>query len=162
MPSKKAQGPLLYIHQPFSRTPSIKMQDVYTIKREIIHPEEEEQIKKKQISVAEKEIGEIGKVPIPIEMSKPEKPQESRPPRSSFSRVKSFKEMNLQERLEYLINFPKVLPPVPCVFYTIDKNYQGYLIDHKEDHITIEFHDKTTKTLSVQELKNIIMIGIKK
>jgi hypothetical protein len=160
MPSKKTQGPLLYIHQPFSRTPSVKMQDVYKIKPDLEQPEGEITKRKPNVSIAEKDLEHV-KVPIPIEVSAPETAKNN-PSRSTFNRVKSFKEMNLKERLDYLINFPKVLPPVPCVFYTIEQNYQGYLIDYQEDHITIEFHDKTTKSLAVQEIKDIIMIGIKK
>jgi hypothetical protein len=152
MSSKKMKGPLLYIHQPFTRPPSVNMQEVY--KNNVLLEKE----KPKELKV-EEEVSE--KVPIPIELSKPEKVQ-TQQPRSSFNRVKSFKELNIKERLEYLINFPKVLPPVPCVFYTADQNYQGYLIEYIEDQITIEFHDKNTKVLSVNELQDVIMIGIKK
>ena len=81
--------------------------------------------------------------------------------RTSFSRVKPFKEMDLNERLDYLINFPKVLPPVPCVFYTVEKNYQGYLNEYAEDQVTIKFHDQTSKTLSLDAIKDVLMIGIK-
>jgi hypothetical protein len=152
MSSKKKQGPLLYIHQPFTRPPSVKMQEVY--KNNVLLEREHHKDLKVEEKVSEK-------VPIPIEVSKPENVQ-TQQPRSSFNRVKSFKEMNIRERLDYLINFPKVLPPVPCVFYTADENYQGYLVEYMEDRITIEFHDKNTKFLSVSELQDIIMIGIKK
>jgi hypothetical protein len=149
MTSQKSGGPLLYIHQPFTRPPSVNMQQVFKNKQDIVQHDPPR---------AEEKVSE--KVPISIEVPKTEMSQTEQP--SSFNRVKSFKEMDLKERLEYLINFPKVLPPVPCVFYTADNNYQGYLIDYNQDQITIEFHDKTTKNLSVSELKDVIMIGIRK
>lgn len=154
MSSQKSGGPLLYIHQPFTRPPSVKMQEVFKNKQETLLPEAE-----KNTIWAEEKVSEY--VPVSIEVPKTEKIQNEQTT-SSFNRVKSFKEMDLKERLEYLINFPKVLPPVPCVFYTADHNYQGYLIDYKEDQITIEFHDKTTKDLTVSELIDVIMIGIRK
>lgn len=169
MSSKKQQGPLLYIYQPFSRTPSkINMQEVYTNRQETEPPKEEKQIGEevnKKISLAKKE---VLLEPIPIKVTKSENqqttssaPQYDRQ-RPSFSRVKPFKELNLMERLDYLINFPKVLPPVPCVFYTANKNYQGYLIEYTDQQVTIQFHDQNTETIALDELKDIIMIGIKK
>lgn len=82
--------------------------------------------------------------------------------RTAMNRVKPFKEMDIQERLDYLINFPKVLPPVPCVFYTDQNNYQGYLSEYDDQQITIKLYDQTNKTIPLHELKNILMIGIKR
>ena len=49
----------------------------------------------------------------------------------SFNRVKSFKEMNTIERLNYLVHFPKLLPPVPCVFVTKSRSVKGFLMNKK-------------------------------
>lgn len=138
------------------------MQDVFTNKREQL--EEVELIReenKKKISGTKK--GEFNE-PIPIEVIKSESQQsvKAEKKRSSFSRVKSFKELDIKGRLDYLINFPKVLPPVPCLFNTGEKSLQGYLSEYKDNQVTIKFHDQTTETIDVHELKDIIMIGIKK
>lgn len=161
MSTKESRGPLLYIHQPLTRMPTTKMQDVYTNKHEMgqkqeEEPKGEERRRKKPSKTREEDLE-----PIPVEIANEEKPHEEKS-RPSFNRVKGFKEMNISERLEYLINFPKVLPPVPCVFYTANQNYQGYLSDYMEDQITIQFHDQTTKTFAVQDLKDVIMIRINK
>jgi hypothetical protein len=66
------------------------------------------------------------------------------------------------ERLEYLENFPKALPPAPCVFYTEEKNLQGYLVEYNEQDVTIRFPNQTTETISLKNLKDVMMIGIKK
>ncbi|MFK9095472.1 CotO family spore coat protein [Bacillus salipaludis] len=158
----RSKGPLLYVHQPFSRTPTNNnMQEIYTNK-EKQEPQEELPLRnenQKKISLAKKELFQE---PIPIEVAKSEKPQASHQQRASFSRVKPFKEMELKERLDYLINFPKVLPPVPCNFYTTEENYQGYLKEYDHHQVTIQFHDQTSKTIPFEELKDVIMIGIKK
>ncbi|MEH7500762.1 CotO family spore coat protein [Neobacillus drentensis] len=150
MLNNKSKGPLLYIHQPFARTPATKMQDVYTSKQEPELLEEEKPI------------------PIQKEETRTENPQttftktlqEKR--HSTLNRVKPFKEMNIKERLDYLNNYPIVLPPPPCVFITDKKNYQGYLTEYDGHEATIRFHDQTTKTVPVIALKNVILIGLKK
>ncbi|WP_312471270.1 CotO family spore coat protein [Neobacillus sp.] len=167
MSKKKSIEPLIYVNQSFSRTTSNKnMQEIYTSKQEKEHLIEEKagNVSKRKISLAKKELKHE---PIPIEVVNSENPQpissaQDQKQRASFKRVKPFKEMELNERLDYLINFPKVLPPVPCVFYTAEESYQGYLVDYDNHQLTIQFHDQTSKTLSLNELKDVIMIGIKK
>ena len=124
MMSKKSQGPLLYIHQPFTRTPSNKMQDVFTNRDDQLEDKPaatEENIKKTSVPRKE-EFNE----PIPIEVAKSDnlKAVHKEKPRSSFKRLKSFKEMDISERVDYLINYPSVLPPVPCLFLTSEKSLQ--------------------------------------
>jgi hypothetical protein len=144
------------------------MQEIYTNKQD-----QEQLIEKKQLEKEVKKKKSHGKkevLPgtIPIEITNLDNQQTISSPskhdkhRSSFSRVKPFKEMDLYERLEYLVNFPKVLPPVPCVFITVEGNYQGYLTEYDEHQVTIQFHDQTSKTLPLDEIKDVIMIGIKK
>ena len=176
MSRKKSKGPLLYIQQPFARTPAMNMQDTYTIRHEEVILEEEvpkEEESSKKISLAKKEIiqdnatREITKLEDPSTTVQTKSPASSTPsqdkkPTSSFNRVKPFKEMNIMERLDYLNNYPRVLPPARCVFVTLEENYQGYLIEYDGQEATIQFQDKSTKTFPANALKNIIMIGIKK
>jgi len=157
MSTKKRKGPLLYIHQPFARTPATNMQDTYTIRQELVEPDEEmpsEDDSKKTISLAKKQL-------VPEQITKDMTKFQNKK-QTSLNRVKPFKEMNLEERLDYLINYPKVLPPAPCVFVTEEKNYQGYLIEYDSEDVTIRFHDQTTKTMPVHALKNVLLIGLKK
>jgi hypothetical protein len=164
MSKKSGQRPLLFIDQPFTRTPSdYNMQEVYTNKRELGQKELEQELgqrdKRKPKKGAFQEL-------VPIELSANETQTADdaathhEKSHSSFKRVKSFKEMNLTERLDYLFHFPKVLPPVPCVFFTTHQNYQGYLTNYENDQVTIQFHDQTTKTIPVAQITNVIMIGI--
>ncbi|MBT2729324.1 hypothetical protein J7E63_20740 [Bacillus sp. ISL-75] len=163
MSEKKSKGPLLYIHQPFARTPATNMQDIYTSRQEEEKPLEAESQKK--ISLLKKEIVQE---PIGTEGSRSDNPATKSPrsiqerQHSPFNRVKPFKEMDIKERLDYLINYPKVLPPPPCVFITEEKNYQGYLTEYDGNEVTIRFHDQSTNTVPVHALKGVILIGIKK
>ena len=51
----------------------------------------------------------------------------------SFNRIKGFKEMTILEKLNYLENFPKQLPPVPCIFMTNNSSIKGFLQKVMED-----------------------------
>jgi hypothetical protein len=167
MATKKSKGPLLYIHQPFVRTPATNMQDVYISNLELEQLEAEKPLgeeSKKKISLAKKEVVQE---PIAKEGSRTENPADTSPTKQgkqhySFNRVKPFKEMDIKERLDYLINYPKVLPPAPCVFITDVINYQGYLIEYNGQEATIRLYDQSTKTVPVNSLKGVLLIGIKK
>ncbi|MFP7295802.1 CotO family spore coat protein [Neobacillus niacini] len=166
MEKRTKRGPLLYVSQTFLNTPMKNMQEVFTNRQEVQLPIEEpvieeESNKKKSFEVS------LAKTDLPKEtkdkdlkkdqsiQSKQEKPR-------TFNKVKGFREMNLKERLEYLENFPKALPPVPCVFYTEEKNLQGYLVEYNEQEVTIRFPNQTTETIPFKELKDVMMIGIKR
>ncbi|MEH7375278.1 CotO family spore coat protein [Neobacillus drentensis] len=169
MSEKKSKGPLLYIHQPFARTPATNMQDIYTSRQEDEELVGEEKLveaeSKKKISLLKMEIVQelIGTEASRSDNSATKSTtsiQERK--HSPFNRVKPFKEMDIKERLDYLINYPIVLPPPPCVFITEEKNYQGYLTEYDGNEVTIRFHDKSTKTVPVHTLKGVILIGLKK
>jgi Spore coat protein CotO len=79
----------------------------------------------------------------------------------SFNRVKSFKEMNTVERLNYLVHFPKLLPPVPCVFVTKSRSVKGFLVNKTEDAIEIKQFNDQMMQISIGELIEVKMIGLK-
>src|SRR3954468_11316948 len=160
------KGPLLYVSQTFLNTPIKNNQEVFTNRQEVQLPIEEPQLeeesdKKKvfEVSLAKTDLPEKSKVK---EVKAENKAQTNQEKQRNFNRVKGFREMNLIERLEYLANFPKALPPVPCVFYTEEKNYQGYLVEYNEQEIAIRIPNQTTETIPVKNIKDIIMIGIRR
>ncbi len=171
MPKKKGSGPLLYINQTFSRKPfNHNMQEVYTSKPEIEEPEIEEIVAEEMMEEIQTKTlkTDAFREPISIEVEKEDNShaavssEQKEKHHSYLKRVKPFNEMEVSERIDYLLNIPKILPPVPCVFYTTNQNYQGYLTDFEENQVTIQFHNKTTTTIPIAEIKNITMIGLKK
>jgi Spore coat protein CotO len=160
------KGPLLYVSQTFLNTPVKNNQEVFTNRQEVQLPIEEPQLeeekeKKKvfEVSLAKTDLPKVSKKK---EVKEEIKAQTNQEKQRNFNRVKGFKEMNLIERLEYLANFPKALPPVPCVYYTEEKNYQGYLVEYNEQEITIRIPNQKTETIPVKNIKDIIMIGIRR
>jgi hypothetical protein len=163
---KTKRGPLLYVSQTFLDTPIKNMQEVFTNRQEVQLPIEEPQLeeegkKKKgfEVSLAKKD---LPKEPKEKTLKQEQSIQAKQDKPRKFNKVKSFSEMDLMERLEYLENFPKALPPVPCVFYTEEKNYQGYLVEYNDKDITIRFPNQTTEVIPFKKLKDVMMIGIKR
>lgn len=78
----------------------------------------------------------------------------------SFKRVKSFKEMTITERLEYLLNFPKQLPPVPCIVITINENVRGFVTALDGEKVELKLMDQTLTTINVHTIQEVKMIGI--
>jgi hypothetical protein len=165
MEKKTKRGPLLYVSQTFLDTPVKNMQEIFTNRQEVQLPLEEPKLEEEsnkkvfEVSLAKTDLPKESKVK---EVKQEKKTQSNQEKQRAFNRVKGFKEMDLMERLEYLDNFPKALPPVPCVFYTEEKNYQGYLVEYNEQDVTIRFPNQTTETIPLKNLKDVLMIGIKR
>lgn len=80
----------------------------------------------------------------------------------TFQRLKSFKEMNILERLDYLINFPKQLIPVSCQFETEDQSIRGFLVNKTEESIEVRKHDGDVITIDIKSLKEVKMLGMRR
>lgn len=81
--------------------------------------------------------------------------------RASFNRVKSFKEMNLQERINYLYNFPQQLPPVPCIFESAEESIRGFLVGRTAEEIEVRKMDGTIIKMTIASLNSVKMIGLR-
>lgn len=185
MTEKKEKEPLFYIQQPNFQFPENKMQTVYSSRKaelerknkqletgsELLDHSTKEKQKKKLEEEAVEKVANQEKVQEAIEefeASREEKKEgpsfafttEKRKP--SFQRVKSFKEMNTAERLEYLIDFPKQLPPIPCIFETEEKAIRGFLAAKDEEWIEIKLFDESSEKISIHSLKGVKMIGLRR
>ncbi|WP_400246557.1 CotO family spore coat protein [Niallia sp. JL1B1071] len=85
---------------------------------------------------------------------------EKSPRKPAFKRLKSFKEMEIVEKLEYLLNFPKQLPPVPCNVITANENIRGFIVDLTEGNVDIKLMDQSIVTLKITAIQEVRMIGI--
>jgi hypothetical protein len=182
---KKEMEPLFYIQQPILKFPENKMQTVYSSRKAELerkkrqletgselhdHPTIEKH-KKKLEEEAVKKVTDQEKVQEAIEEFESGREEKKEGPsfafttekrKPSFQRVKSFKEMNTTERLDYLIDFPKQLPPIPCIFETEEKAIRGFLASKDEEWIEIKLFNETTEKISIQLLKEVKMIGLRR
>ncbi|MGD6855219.1 CotO family spore coat protein [Bacillus infantis] len=183
---KKTKEPMLYIHQPSFKMPDIKMQEVYSAKnakkQEKLPADRQtaDNSKKSKPSGQREEsiFGPAGPELVSAERKEvvqsaisdyqdahlEKKEEESRKQGFfSFQRVKPFKEMNVEERLEYLVNFPKQLPPVPCLIFTEEKTFRGIVQSMPSEHeVEIKLMDQSLETISIKSIKEIRMIGFTK
>lgn len=85
---------------------------------------------------------------------------EKAPRKPAFKRLKSFKEMGIVEKLEYLLHFPKQLPPVPCIVITANENIRGFIVDLTEENADIKLMDQSIVTLKISTIQEVRMIGM--
>lgn len=85
---------------------------------------------------------------------------EKSPRKPAFKRLKSFKEMEIVEKLEYLLNFPKQLPPVPCIVITANENIRGFIVGLTDGNVDIKLMDQSIVTLKITAIHEVRMIGI--
>lgn len=85
---------------------------------------------------------------------------EKNPRKPAFKRLKSFKEMGIVEKLEYLLHFPKQLPPVPCLVITTKDDVRGFVVDLTEENVDIKLMDQSVVTIKISTIQEVRMIGI--
>lgn len=175
MMEKRQKGPLFYLQQPNLQLPKAKMQESYSSKRA--------EIEKQSVTLAEE--NKFDKTTKEAEKKKGAEKRENNlkandaqqgeknnqssfefqiksKNKPSFQRVKSFKEMNILERLDYLIDFPKQLPPVPCIFEIEGNTLQGYLIGKTNEQIEIKQFDGKIETVHIQAIREVRMAGLRR
>lgn len=187
---QEKKEPLLYIHQPVYKAPTVKMQESFSIKeaerRKLLLLKQREAEKKPEIEKPEqkkrkspepkgefKEGKSVEKettlnlTPEEVQntineynQSHEKKEPEKRRNAQGLRRVTPFREMEIAEKLNYLYNFPRQLPPVPCLFQTKTNALRGILIEKSDEEIEVKLFDKTVKTIPIKELTEVKMIGL--
>ncbi|WP_057774170.1 CotO family spore coat protein [Cytobacillus dafuensis] len=189
MLKKKQKAPLFYIQQPVIQLPVGNMQEIYSSKRaenKLTMPaaysiEENTNLpsSKEESFSSEIEVSELKKAEMVIKDSEmvqevidsieekninsssfESKPKMKLTP--SFKRLKSFKEMNNLERIDYLKEFPKQMPPVPCIFETEENSWRGIFVGKNDETIEIKLLDGKSKSIEIQALKEIRMVGFRR
>lgn len=184
---KNKRQPLLYIHQPDLSFPQTSMQTSFSSKQPAVEEEEkaaaqlniDEMAEKAEASaieekakdevIEEKKAEEIQnkadlasygtEAKVQEVISEFEKVQNNE--RKGLQRIKKFKEMNKLERIDYLLHFPKQLPPVPCVFISEGEEVRGFIVSSENDEIKVRTLDGNIQTIDLQLLKTIKMIGFR-
>nr|WP_251025782.1 CotO family spore coat protein [Bacillus sp. ISL-47] len=182
---KKEKQPLFYIQQPNFQFPETKMQTVYSSRKAELENKNKqletgselhdhttiEKHKNMIEDAAVEKVADKEKVQEAIEEFEASREEKKEAPsfafttekrKPSFQRVKGFKEMDTAERLDYLIDFPKQLPPIPCIFETEEKAIRGFLATKDKEWIEIKLFDESIEKISIQSLKEVKMIGLRR
>jgi Spore coat protein CotO len=86
--------------------------------------------------------------------------EESKHPAQTFRRLPPFKELNLDEKLEYITASINGKVPFPCEFSTDTDTYKGVLIDNTDSEIRLKTFQGDEVSFVREALKSIRMIGL--
>lgn len=154
---KFAKNPLLYIHQPSIGTPKAPMQHHYTTPKKA--PAEQAVTKEtKNVQTRPVKRDNFSKKSVSEEDDTNEAADES--DESSDQERKKFKDMTLNERIEYFVNSPKHVPVMKCEVKTEERNYRGIIVDFKEENIIMRVGRRTSTTgIPFEKVDDIRLIG---
>lgn len=167
----KKREPLFFIQQPKIQSPQGKMQESFSARQAEKRRQEQlklqraeqdtvEAEKKKKVRRKKEEFSlppeEVQKTIEDYE----EKKAEENKNEYGLRRLKPFREMGTDERIDYLSNFPKRLPPVPCHFQTKDKGWKGTLLEKRGEEIIVRLFDMSEITIPLKDLTEVKMIGL--
>ncbi|CAM4057958.1 CotO family spore coat protein [Lederbergia lenta] len=169
----KKGEPLLYIHQPDFVKPDLNMQDMYKTEEK---EEEDESTKKEKVNSNLNESNSNQHIkPDDVESHQEEKNLEKEKNEQleapkfpikqmhkknvgGMKKVKSFREMDIEEKLRYLSSFPENQPPYPCEFVTNNQRYQGIVISLNNEQASIKTFSDAVIDIMVSDVKAIRII----
>jgi hypothetical protein len=180
--NSKARTPLLYIQQPSLKETRANMQQSYSTKNAKPKPNEkqikdqsaEKKPKRRKRSFFEEELGTLyGEGPLQ-ESAKPEPEQEEikageesenkeleqRNKSFSFKPLKPFRDMDLDEKVDYLSRYINGKAPFPCEFITKEERHRGILLQSEKDILVIKTFQGDEVEFSRSSLEAIKIIGL--
>lgn len=176
---KFAKDPLLYIQQPTAGTAKAPMQDHYrtpkkptaseippeknpqekprTIKRKTYGLSEGRQVKNEQPGQHTMD-GQKDEI-VSAETADNSAPDELEEKKSTTDRPK-FKDMTIEEKVEYFVSRPRHVPKLRCQIETNERKYRGIITDFQENHVFIRVGKRSSSTkISLDQITNIGMLG---
>lgn len=167
----RKESPLLFQH-----TPPVKenMQTIFSAKKaQRVKQKQREEIertamlesKKEKISEDDSAIGMIetpAAVRDQIHEYHVEQAEQETPVRQpAFRKLKSFRDMDVEEKLSYLFNFPKQLPPVACIVTVADgQQFRGFIIGKADKTVTVKLMDGEEITFFTKKINEVKMVGM--
>ncbi|GAA0593349.1 hypothetical protein GCM10009001_06890 [Virgibacillus siamensis] len=177
---KYAKSPLLYIHQPTIRTPEAPMQDNYRTpkKREVSATGEKNA--GEASSNGEADAAPKKKAPArrPVKRDyfsnsagKKATKDHTVTDDDNFEQTvaddhagdgdrKKFKDMTLDERVDYFLNTPKHVPTMRCEIKTEERKYRGKIVDFQEEEVYMQVGRRRSATkIPFDDILEIGLIG---
>lgn len=79
---------------------------------------------------------------------------------SNRKRRSKFKEMDLEEKIDYFVNLPSQVPRMKCEVVTSDKNYRGWIQDYQDGVVHMKIlHRPFRIEVPFEEIKDIELKG---
>lgn len=79
---------------------------------------------------------------------------------ASRERRKHFKEMDIQERIDYFLNRPKFAPQVRCEIRTKGKTYRGIMLGKQEEGVVFKTGNRSAPVqIAIDEITEVQILG---
>lgn len=179
---KFAKDPMLYIHQPQVERPQAPMQDQYISPRKTKEPvsadelaetpknnsnpvrrkrnfftEESKQDKNEAVKEEDVPSKEIQKDEAISEKEQNKRRETNQQPVKEKTK---FKDMSIEEKIQYLVNSPVHAPDLRCEVKTEKRNYRGVIKDSKDEVVIMRVGKRTNDTeIPINDILAIRMIG---
>jgi len=142
-------NPLLYIDQPEYQDVSNSMQDKFKFRGN-------EQFDEAEIQQPEDNTGET-----PVAIDTLENSSEESPERVEEIEKKPFKEMSIEEKIEYLAQFPASIVKIQYSFITPENRVVGYFISKEDDYIKVFPRNKRKPVkILIEDIQDIKVSGL--
>jgi hypothetical protein len=146
---RKRMNPLLYIDQPEYQDVSNSMQDKFKFRGN-------EQFDGAEIQQPEDNTGET-----PVAIDTLENSSEESPERVEEIEKKPFKEMSIEEKIEYLAQFPASIVKIQYSFITPENRVVGYFISKEDDYIKVFPRNKRKPVkILIEDIQDIKVSGL--
>ncbi|MBU5267484.1 CotO family spore coat protein [Virgibacillus proomii] len=154
MGKKYAQKPLLFIHQPKVGELQASMQHMYvTPKLNKEGSSNNEEVVKKGMRHRD-----FDKSVIKNKQEKLEETEKS--DLSHEGKKQSFKDMSIEEKIEYFLNAPNFAPRLKCEVKTSQRTYRGVITGSEGNDVFIRTGNRSTSTrISLEDIKHIKLLG---
>lgn len=146
---RKRMNPLLYIDQPEYQDVSNSMQDKFKFRGN-------EQFDGAEIQQPEDNTGET-----PVAIDTLDNSSEESPERVEEIEKKPFKEMSIEEKIEYLAQFPASIVKIQYSFITPENRVVGYFISKEDDYIKVFPRNKRKPVkILIEDIQDIKVSGL--
>lgn len=71
----------------------------------------------------------------------------------------SFIGLNMDGKIDYLVNLPSEVPRIRCEVITEEKKYRGVMIADEGDSVTMRVIGRGTTEINKSDIKDILLIG---
>ena len=156
---KYAKAPLLYVHHAQASDVKANMQHNYISKKhkQIKSQEPEKVYEGKGNMKRKKSFYELSDEQYEEEQT--EESEEKQTESKKETEKKSFTDMTISEKLEYLSNKPEYAPRISCVVRTTERAYRGIILEYKDNKAKIRSGRRIVEVKD-EDIKTIRLIGL--
>lgn len=154
---KQPKSPLLYIQQPHIKTPEASMQSHYMTPKKQRDTKVQNSIKR---PVSRQKFTKLKDDDQKETFESSEANEEEQAEVDAPQEKKKFKDMTLEERIDYFLTTPEHVPVMKCEVKTNGRNYRGIIVDQQDDKVYMRVGRRTTPTaIPFETIKEINLIG---